>query len=82
MASSHEKIIEYLISRLKDKRPDVRLNAINDLKALGAAASPALEALEACHDEAEEDDVRAAAQQAGYDIFMAAKNSQDEEPES
>lgn len=80
MASSHEKIIEYLISRLKDKRPDVRLNAINELKALGAAASPALEALKACHDAAEEEDIRTAAQEAGYDIFMAAKKLS--EPES
>ena len=75
MASSHEKIMDYLISRLKDKRPDVRLNAINELKALGAAASPALDALKACHDAAEETDVREAAQQAGFDIFMAAKKA-------
>lgn len=74
MASNQEKVIEYLTARLKDKRPDVRLNAITELEAMGANAAAALDALQQCYESAEEEDVKSAAQKAGYSIFVATKS--------
>jgi hypothetical protein len=76
MATSLEKIIAFHISRLQDKRPDVRLNAIAELQAMGADAKPALQALETCYKESEEPDIKKAAQEAGFSIYMAAKNAE------
>jgi hypothetical protein len=78
MASSLEKVIAFHVSRLKDKRPDVRLKSIAELQALGADAEAALAALEECFKESEEEEVKKAAQQAGFDIFMAVKKSKKE----
>lgn len=78
MPSSLEKVLAFHISRLKDKRPDVRLKSITELQAMGADAQPALAALEECFKESEEEDVKKAAQQAGFDIFMAVKKSKKE----
>lgn len=75
MASSIEKIVDYHAARLRDRRPEVRLESIAELQTLGAAAAPALEALRICCETAEEEEVREAARQAGYVIFMAAKKS-------
>jgi len=73
MASSLDKIIEFHISRLKDKNPEVRLRAIEELLALKAKAAPALDALRECYETSEEPEVKTAAQKAGYEIFVAVK---------
>lgn len=75
MASSQEKVIAFHLSRLKDKRPDVRLNSIAELQAMGADAEDALQALEECFKEADEPEVKKAAQEAGYAIFLAVKKA-------
>lgn len=75
MPSSLEKIIDYHVGRLRDKRPDVRLNAIAELEAMGADAITALPALETCHKESEEPEVKEAAQKAGYTIYTASKQA-------
>lgn len=73
MPSADEKVIEFHIARLTDKRVDVRLKSIAELEAMGAKAAMALEALKACHDQADEEEVKKAAREAGYKIFMAGK---------
>lgn len=73
MASTQEKLVEYHISRLKSRRPDVLLDAIAELDALGIHALPALEALKTCHEEVDDPAVKQAAMEVGYRIFMAAK---------
>lgn len=75
MATSQEKVIAFHISRLKDKRSDVRLGAIGELEALGAAAAPALDALKQCFEDSTEPEVKNAAQQAGYKIYLATKEA-------
>ena len=79
MASSHEKVIAYHISRLSDRKPDVQMNAINELVALGKDAEAALPALKNCYETAEDEEVSKAAQQAGYAIYMAVKEAKDAE---
>ncbi|MFP4322587.1 MAG: hypothetical protein ACLFTK_09050 [Anaerolineales bacterium] len=73
MPSAEEKIIEYHISRLRANRPDVLLDAIAQLEAMGAMAKPALDALQALHDRSVDPEIKEAARQAGFNIFMAAK---------
>jgi len=73
MASSQDKIVDYLIARLQDNRPDVRLKAIQELDALGAKAVAAVGALKSCYDKSDEKEVKQAARETGYKIFMAAK---------
>ncbi|MBO9309141.1 MAG: HEAT repeat domain-containing protein [Chloroflexi bacterium] len=61
------RLVEYHIQRLKDKDPNVRLRAINELRLLGdPAALPALEQVFR-NDSAPE--VRKAAQRAGREIY-------------
>lgn len=78
MASSLEKVLAFHMSRLKDKRPDVRLKSIAELRAMGADAQDALAALEECYKESDEEDVKKAAQEAGYAIYMAVKKPKNE----
>ncbi len=78
MASSNEKVLAFHLSRLKDKRADVRLKSIAELQAMGADAEDALAALEECFKEADEPDVKKAAQEAGYAIFLAVKKAKKE----
>jgi len=73
MASSQEKVVQYYIARLKDKRPDVRREAISGLEALGAEAESALDALREVYEKDAEVEIRQAAQKAGLTIFMAFK---------
>jgi hypothetical protein len=66
-----QRIIDYHIARLRDKRPDVRLKAIDQLMKLEA-----LEALEALRDVYQSDadeGVRFAAQMAGREIFRISR---------
>lgn len=67
------KLVEYHLSRLKDKSPDVRLKAIKELELIGDPM--ALEALKAVFNEDDDVDVRKAAQEAGRSIFLKHKTS-------
>lgn len=69
--SSVKRIVDYHINRLKDKRPEIRLQAIKELELLGDA--DALEALQWVYANDEDVDVRKAAQQAGRSIFLKTK---------
>lgn len=64
-----KKIVEYHISRLKDKRADVRLEAIQELTLLNDVES--LEALREIYEKDDDVEVRKAAQDAGREIFKA-----------
>lgn len=75
MATSQEKILAYHMSRLQDKRPEVQLNAIEELVAMGANAKSALKALEECHKNAADDQVKRAAQLGGFAIYKAVKDA-------
>jgi hypothetical protein len=74
MATSEEKMIEFHISRLKDKQPDVLLRTIQELVNFGAKAERALPALEALYKSNADANVREAAHKAGRTIFFAIKN--------
>jgi len=62
-----KKLVEYHVSRLKDKNPDVRIKAIQELELLEDAES--LEALQQVFENDTDEEVRRAAQQAGREIF-------------
>lgn len=71
--SSRQRLIEYHLSRLHDKRASVRIDAIRELELLGAAE--ALEPLRTIFEQDEDADVRKAAQLAGRAIFRMQKSS-------
>jgi HEAT repeat protein len=62
------KLIAYHLERLKSNRPDVRLDAIQELRLIGDPS--VLSVLEQVYKTDAEPDVRAAAQAAGKDIFF------------
>ncbi len=68
----NQKLLEYHISRLKDKRVEVRLQSIQELVLLNDAG--ALEALRDVFSNDNDADVRKAAQEAGRVIFTNQKN--------
>lgn len=70
-----DKVLEYHISRLKDKRPDVLLKTIKELALLGEQAEPALAALEEVFRTATDADVKTAAQKAGLTIHTKIKEA-------
>ncbi len=75
MSSVNKRLLEYHISRLNDKNPEVRLKAIRELELLGD-----LEALEPLKDVYNRDSdpiVKKAAQEAGRVIFKSQKSAQD-----
>jgi hypothetical protein len=74
VATSEEKMIEFHISRLKDKQPDVLLRTIQELVNFGAKAERALPALEALYKSSPDPNVKEAAHRAGRTIFFATKN--------
>lgn len=61
-------VVNYHIKRLKDKNPDVRLNAIDELRKIGDA--DALEPLQALFKDEDDPKVRRAAQEAGREIWQ------------
>ncbi|MGQ9909088.1 MAG: HEAT repeat domain-containing protein [Candidatus Flexifilum sp.] len=61
------QIIAYHLKRLKDSRPEIRLESIRELEEIGDPA--VLEALEEVFRSDPDTAVRAAAQQAGKNIF-------------
>lgn len=68
-----KRVVEYHISRLKDKNPDVRIKAIKELELLADPA--ALEPLRDLYDNDDNIDVRKAAQAAGRTIFLKTRSS-------
>ncbi|MFW5691872.1 MAG: HEAT repeat domain-containing protein [Chloroflexota bacterium] len=66
---SVKRVLQYHINRLKDKRPEIRLDAIRELELLGDP--DALEPLRAVYDRDEDIQVRKAAQRAGRAIFLS-----------
>lgn len=72
--SVNKRLLEYHISRLKDKSPDVRIKSINELVLLGDPA--ALTVLQDVFKNDDDVEVRKAAQQAGRELFLK-KQEQD-----
>jgi HEAT repeat protein len=71
------KLIAYHLERLKSNRPDVRLDAIRELRLLGDPS--VLNVLEQVFKSDPEADVRTAAKEAGKEIFF--KNRKPENPD-
>ncbi|MDQ7024557.1 MAG: HEAT repeat domain-containing protein [Anaerolineae bacterium] len=63
-----KKLVEYHISRLKDKNPAIRLVAIQELELLADMES--LEVLQDVFNNDPDEEVRRVAQQAGRTIFL------------
>jgi uncharacterized pyridoxamine 5'-phosphate oxidase family protein len=64
----NRRLVEYNISRLQDKRRDIRLKSIEELRLLGdLEALPALEEIYRTDDDPE---IQTAAQNAGKEIFL------------
>lgn len=74
-----KKIVEYHISRLKDKNPQVRMTSIQELVLLEDAA--ALEALQEVFENDSDDEVRKTAQQAGRELFKRLRAKQNADAE-
>ncbi len=72
--SSEDKVIQFHISRLRDKNPDVLLKTIQELVQFGAKAEPALPTLKDIFENTDNLDVKKAAQQAGRAIFAQVKS--------
>lgn len=68
-----KRVVEYHISRLKDKSPQVRLKAIKELELICDPDS--LPALREVFDTDSDVEVRKAAQEAGRTIFLKSKPS-------
>jgi len=66
-----KQIVEYHISRLKDKSPQARLKAIQELVLLEDA--DALDALKDVFETDSDEDVRKAAQKAGRELFLKVR---------
>mgnify|MGYP006283950715 CR=1 FL=1 len=69
-----ERIIEYHINRLKDKNPDARLKAIEELRLLEAIE--ALDALRDIYENDPNDDIRQSAKQAGKEIYQKKRDGE------
>ena len=63
-----KRVVQYHISRLKDKRVDIRMEAIRELELL--ADLDALEPLKVVYTSDEDPQVCKAAQEAGRTIFL------------
>jgi len=67
------RLVEYHIERLKNKSAEIRLKAINELRLLGDPQ--ALEPLEQVFRNDPEAEVRKAAKDAGYEIFVKSRST-------
>jgi HEAT repeat protein len=65
------KLLEYHLGRLKDKNPQARINAIQELVHIGD--SSVLEALQEVYKTDPDEEVRKAAQKAGREIFLKTR---------
>lgn len=68
MTSNQKKLVQYHIARLKDRRPEARLEAISELTDLGDP--DALPALQALFKNDPDINIRRAAQHAGRIIYL------------
>ncbi|MCB9435716.1 MAG: HEAT repeat domain-containing protein [Anaerolineales bacterium] len=75
--SSKEKVIQYHISRLKDKNPEVLLKTIQELAQFGKDAADALPLLESLFWNSEDVSVKKAAQYAGRVILQQIGGNQE-----
>jgi len=66
-----KRLVEYHISRLKDKSPEARIKAIQELVLLEDIS--ALDALQEVFRNDPDEEVRKAAQQAGRELFVKNK---------
>ena len=66
-----KRLVEYHVSRLKDKSPEARIKAIQELVLLEDIS--VLDALQELFKNDPDEEVRKAAQQAGREIFVKAK---------
>lgn len=73
MVSSQQKVVQFHISRLKDKSADVVLRTIEELVKFGADAKDALPVLEQVYRTNEDPTVKKAAQLAGIEIYNKTK---------
>lgn len=71
-----KRIVEYHISRLQEKNPAVRLQAIEELILLADLDS--LEALKAVYENDPEEEIRIAARKAGQKIFAKHQKAKNE----
>jgi HEAT repeat protein len=71
-----KRIVEYHISRLKDKSPEIRIKAIQELVLLEDIS--AMDALQEVFKNDPDEDVRKAAQQAGRELFLKIKAKEKE----
>lgn len=72
--SSIQRMINYHIARLRDKRPHIRLDAINELVLLNAF--DAMDVLREVYENDSDVDVRKAAQAAGRTLFLKQTQQQ------
>ena len=68
-----DRVVQFHISRLKDRSLEVQLNTIQELKLLGAQAESAMPALRELFETSENIEVKKAAQDAGLVIYNAVK---------
>jgi HEAT repeat protein len=73
------RLLEYHLSRLKDKSPQARINAIQELVHIGDTS--VLEALQDVFKNDPDEDVRKAAQRAGRELFLKARAAEEESKE-
>lgn len=66
-----KRLVEYHISRLKDKSPEARIKAIQELVLLEDIS--VLDALQDVFKTDPDEEVRKAAQQAGRELFLKSK---------
>lgn len=77
LTSNQKKLIQYHLARLKNRRPEARLEAINELTELGDR--DALPALQALFETDPDISVRRAAQHAGRLIYLRTLKSSEGE---
>ncbi|MGJ3238947.1 MAG: HEAT repeat domain-containing protein [Anaerolineae bacterium] len=71
-----KQIVEYHIARLKDKSPEARLKAIQELVLL--ESGDALDALKDVFENDSDEEVRKAAQHAGRQLFLKVRKANSE----
>jgi len=73
---ARQRLVEYHLGRLKDKRAEVRIEAIQELLQLDAVE--ALETLQELYKTDTDADVKKAAQNAGRVLFLKSRQQSDE----
>ena len=70
------RLLEYHLSRLKDKSPQARINAIQELVHIGD--NSVLDTLQDIYKNDPDEEVRKAAQKAGRELFMKSRATEEE----